>query len=71
MSDAEFSSWIGKTLVRKTEAQAAVDGVVLETTIPQPYRVLLPDSMMTMDFNPERINVHVDDSNKIQKVRRG
>lgn len=36
--------------------------------LPKLHRVLHPDSMMTMDFRPERLNVRVDGSNKAKSV---
>lgn len=35
------------------------------------FRILSPDSMMTMDHNPERINVHVDDHGVVEDVKCG
>ncbi len=37
----------------------------------KPFRVLPPNSMMTMDHNPERINVHVDEHGIIEDVKCG
>ncbi|MEM7289364.1 MAG: I78 family peptidase inhibitor [Pseudomonadota bacterium] len=37
----------------------------------KPFRILPPNSMMTMDHNPERINVHVDESGIIENVKCG
>ncbi len=37
----------------------------------KPFRILPPDSMMTMDHNPQRINVHVDENGIIEDVKCG
>jgi len=37
----------------------------------KPFRILPPNSMMTMDHNPERINVHVDETGLIENVKCG
>lgn len=37
----------------------------------KPFRILTPDSMMTMDHNPERINVHVNENGIIEDVKCG
>jgi hypothetical protein len=37
----------------------------------RPYRILPPGSMMTMDHNPQRINVHIDDHGKITNITCG
>lgn len=42
--------------------------VFLSKNLPKPFRVLKRDSFMTMDYRPERMNVTVDDNNKITGV---
>lgn len=37
----------------------------------KPFRVLSPNSMMTMDHNPERINIHLDNAGIIEDVKCG
>lgn len=37
----------------------------------KPFRILPPNSMMTMDHNPARINVHVDENGTIENVKCG
>ena len=32
------------------------------------HRVISPGQMVTMDYNPNRLNIHVDDKGWIQKV---
>ncbi len=58
-SDAEcdFESWVGKPV---DEAEVKKTGRV--------YRILTPDSMMTMDHSPERINVVHDKDNVVTRV---
>lgn len=45
-AECSFESWVG----------AKVDEAAVKAT-GRPYRILTPDSMMTMDHSPERINV--------------
>lgn len=58
-TDAEcaFEDWVGK---------AVDENAVKEQG--RPYRILTPDSMMTMDHNPERINVVHDPDGKVTRV---
>lgn len=50
-ASCDFEAWVGKPV---DEAAVKETGRI--------YRILKPDSMMTMDHNPERINVvHGDD----------
>lgn len=57
---ASFSFLIGKPV-------SALDGVLT----PEFMRIVEPDSMLTMDHNPERLNVHLDDKGIIREVRCG
>ncbi|PSN73071.1 hypothetical protein BS50DRAFT_568653 [Corynespora cassiicola Philippines] len=39
--------------------------------LPEEHRVLKPDSMSTMDFKPDRLNIHVGDDGTVLNVRYG
>ncbi|SLN45689.1 Peptidase inhibitor I78 family protein [Roseovarius litorisediminis] len=43
------------------------DDFVFET-LGVPFRILPPGSAMTMDHNPKRLNVSVDDANRISRL---
>ncbi|MEO8531121.1 MAG: I78 family peptidase inhibitor [Deltaproteobacteria bacterium] len=54
---------------------AAVEALVGQSfaavTVPaskSPVRVIKPGQMVTMDFNPSRLNINVDDAGKITRV---
>lgn len=49
-----YEGWVGKPLDR-----AAVEATG------KPHRILKPGDMMTMDFNPERINVETDEKGEM------
>lgn len=59
-ADCGFQEWVGNPL--DIEAVKATG---------RPFRVLKPDSMTTMDYSPERINVVTDDDGKVLAVRCG
>ncbi|KAG2179066.1 hypothetical protein INT43_001916 [Umbelopsis isabellina] len=60
---------VGKTFVDDgAEHNLSEDQVFRRKDLPKMHRVLGPDSMMTMDYRPERLNVRVDDSNKAKSV---
>ncbi|GAB5593384.1 hypothetical protein Unana1_08284 [Umbelopsis nana] len=61
------SKLVGKTLITDKEAGLS-DQVFRIKDLPQPNRVLKSDSVMTMDYRPERLNVIVDNSNKVTNV---
>lgn len=56
-ASCDFEAWVGQPV---DEAAVKEMGRV--------YRILKPDSMMTMDHNPERINVVHDDDGKVTRV---
>lgn len=37
----------------------------------QPYRIITPHTFVTLDFNPLRLNIHVDDAGVILKATCG
>lgn len=39
--------------------------------LPAYNRVLSPNSLMTRDFQPDRLNVHIDDNRKVERVYYG
>jgi hypothetical protein len=56
-AECSFESWVGQP----------VDEAAIKAT-DRPYRILKPGSMMTMDHNPQRINVEHDDANTVTRV---
>jgi hypothetical protein len=52
-----YVEWTGKNIDE-------MDMSVLED---REYRIIRPDSMVTMDFVPERLNIHVDENGTIIK----
>ncbi|KAI9287491.1 hypothetical protein BC943DRAFT_318208 [Umbelopsis sp. AD052] len=60
---------IGKTLIHDNEeTELGEDKIFRAKNLPQPSRVVKPDSFITLDFRPERMNVKVDKDNKITGV---
>ncbi|KAF2471955.1 uncharacterized protein BDR25DRAFT_302781 [Lindgomyces ingoldianus] len=39
--------------------------------LPKEHRVLKPDSMSTMDFKPDRLNIHVGEDGTVTNVKYG
>ena len=60
VANCKFQHWIGKP-VNETPVR----------TLGRPYRILPPNSAMTMDHIPNRINVFTDDRGMVIKVRCG
>ncbi len=58
--NCEFSQWIGKPVKE-----------IPVRTMGRPYRILPPNSIITMDHVPNRINVYIDSRRMVIKVRCG
>lgn len=46
------------------ESQSALEGI----DIPEPFRIVLPGMALTMDHNPKRTNIDIDDTGQIKRV---
>ncbi|KAJ3371073.1 hypothetical protein GGF31_003496 [Allomyces arbusculus] len=72
MTNHDIAFWeqklVGKTLVRGVSAQATNENQVTEAELPPVHRILSKNSIMTMDFRTDRLNVYIDDDNKITRV---
>ncbi|OAD65849.1 hypothetical protein PHYBLDRAFT_119786 [Phycomyces blakesleeanus NRRL 1555(-)] len=53
---------IGKTILGEDEE------TTLSSKLPKPYRLLAPGSIMTRDFNPNRLNVFIDEEKVVTNV---
>ncbi|KAG2196482.1 hypothetical protein INT46_001227 [Mucor plumbeus] len=63
---------IGKILLDdNTEHSFSNDEVVRMKDLPAYNRVLLPNSIMTRDYQIDRLNVHIDDNRKVERVYYG
>ncbi|CAG8574726.1 6985_t:CDS:2 [Diversispora eburnea] len=79
MSSKSIDEWksklVGKILVRSkdisTVSEVDKDKVVLETDLPEVKRIVNKGMLVTMDWKPERLNVHLNEDNKITSVNYG
>ena len=39
--------------------------------LPEPVRIIRPDEMVTMDFNPNRTNIRLDENDRIVEITCG
>ncbi|MFJ2741104.1 I78 family peptidase inhibitor [Streptomyces sp. NPDC087440] len=70
----DYDQWIGRTLVRDGDTDPVglpADRIVHERDIPKPYRIVRPGAMLTQEYMPDRLNVHVDDANRITRITFG
>ncbi|RIA90235.1 hypothetical protein C1645_770560 [Glomus cerebriforme] len=77
MADKSLDNWkaklLGKKFVSDNVSVAAEEqhNVIRKTDLPTEHRVIPPDGMVTMDIKPDRLNVYIDHSSTIYKVKFG
>jgi hypothetical protein len=75
MDDKYANSLIGKIYVDDTKQSydSSDDRIVRQSELPQgtPIRILAPDTIVTMEYCPNRWNLHLDKDDKVIKVRKG
>lgn len=52
-------------------AQSDKNKVVRHSELPEGTRVIFPDTMVTMDYREDRLNLHVDNENVVTRQRMG
>ncbi|EAA32790.1 hypothetical protein GE21DRAFT_6302 [Neurospora crassa] len=62
--------WMNK-LCGKTLADHTSETTFCKSDLPKQTRIIEPGSMVTKDFNPDRLNVHVGDDGKVSHVVHG
>ncbi|KAI9257411.1 hypothetical protein BY458DRAFT_558193 [Sporodiniella umbellata] len=65
MSEEHCKEWkaklVGKTCIEEDEQTTLSEGEFFRRSdLPKPSRVVGPDSLLTMDYRPERLNVQID-----------
>jgi hypothetical protein len=69
LKSPDYKSWIGKRLVRANEQSSGDESVVKEIDLPKPYRIFSPDSPYgDMQFDPQRLNVFIDEKMTITAI---
>ena len=63
--DTQFKDFIGLTLNKEIEEKIKTVGNYSSS------RILHPDSMMTMDYRPDRVNIYVNEKNIITRITIG
>lgn len=67
------NTWIGKKYVDDSDenTQEKHEDNVYKSDLPKNARVITPNTMVTYEFKPERLNLYLDDNNKVKKVVKG
>ncbi|PNS19831.1 hypothetical protein CAC42_7798 [Sphaceloma murrayae] len=66
----QLSQWASKLMGKKI-GDSHDETTFAKTDLPQKHRVLKPGDGMTMDFVPDRLNVHVDEGGVVKDVKHG
>ncbi|KAF8474839.1 hypothetical protein BDZ91DRAFT_789100 [Kalaharituber pfeilii] len=73
--DRKLKEWeqilVGKRFVEGDVAEASEEATFTRELLPHPSRVCKPGGLFTMDYNTERLNVHLDGNNKCTHVTLG
>ncbi|KAF1915088.1 hypothetical protein BDU57DRAFT_517884 [Ampelomyces quisqualis] len=69
-SSSSSDDWLSKLAGKKIGEQHD-ETTFAKTDLPQEHRVLKPDDMKTMDFKPDRLNIHVGDDGVVKEVTKG
>ncbi|KAL2106027.1 hypothetical protein VUR80DRAFT_7393 [Thermomyces stellatus] len=72
-SGDKTEEWMRKLVGKKLgdENEGPSETVFCKRDLPPEHRVIKPGMMVTKDFRPERLNVHVDDEGKVSHVYHG
>ncbi|KAF7189774.1 hypothetical protein HII31_08881 [Pseudocercospora fuligena] len=64
------SDWMSK-LAGKKIGDSHNETTFAKTDLPKQHRVVKEGDMMTMDHNPERLNIHTSEDGTVSKVTHG
>ncbi|KJX96398.1 hypothetical protein TI39_contig633g00008 [Zymoseptoria brevis] len=64
------SNWMEK-LVGKKIGDSSNETTFAKTDLPKQHRIVKEGDMMTMDHNPDRMNIHTGEDGTVQKVTHG
>lgn len=70
----DYAQWVGRTLVRdgaRPPAAVPAGRLVHERDIPKPYRIIAPGSFVTQEYQPDRLNLYLDDNGAITRIHFG
>ncbi|KAE8378106.1 peptidase inhibitor I78 family-domain-containing protein [Aspergillus bertholletiae] len=71
VNSGDKNEWLNK-LAGKTITEETSDVTSFaKKDLPKSHRILKPGDMMTMDFRPDRLNVHLDDKGTVHDVNFG
>ncbi|GAD96628.1 conserved hypothetical protein [Paecilomyces variotii No. 5] len=70
-SFGDKTEWVNKLMGKKLTDSTNDATSFAKKDLPQTHRVVKPGDMTTMDHNPDRLNIHVDDDGTVRDVKYG
>lgn len=69
--DGQQNDWMSKLMGKKLTDSAGDHSSFSKKELPSNHRVVEPNGVMTMDYSPDRLNVHVDEEGIVRDVKMG
>lgn len=69
--DDKTQEWTNKLVGKTISEQPSSETCFCKKDLPEQHRVIQPGMMVTKDFNPDRLNVHVKDDGTVSHVTQG
>ncbi|KAK0627290.1 hypothetical protein B0T14DRAFT_512367 [Immersiella caudata] len=70
-SGDKTEEWTNKLVGKKIADEPSNETTFCKTELPQQTRVIEPGMMVTKDYNPDRLNVHLKDDGTVSHVNHG
>ncbi|KUI55860.1 hypothetical protein VP1G_03296 [Cytospora mali] len=71
-SGDKTEEWMNKLVGKKlSEQDASNETSFAKRELPESHRVIQPGQMVTKDFNPDRLNIHVQEDGTVSHVTHG
>ncbi|KAG7288190.1 hypothetical protein NEMBOFW57_007719 [Staphylotrichum longicolle] len=71
MGDDKTQEWMNKLAGKTLGDEPSSETSFCKRDLPQQTRVIEPGMMVTKDFNPDRLNVHVKEDGTVSHVSHG
>ncbi|KAK4227160.1 hypothetical protein QBC38DRAFT_478474 [Podospora fimiseda] len=71
MDDSKTQEWMSKLAGKTISDEPTSETVFCKKDLPECSRVIEPGMMVTKDFNPDRLNVHVKEDGTVSHVSHG
>ncbi|KAK4466186.1 hypothetical protein QBC42DRAFT_282556 [Cladorrhinum samala] len=71
MDDSMAQEWMNKLVGKTLSEESTNETCFCKKDLPEQSRVIKPGSMVTKDFNPDRLNIHVNEEGTVTHVQQG